>query len=332
MFLIFFVSCNNNADETNKLTELNPEVLSSLTSLSDIYINACVIQHACELYSGGIDECLQSSVFAATSGFNSTVFKKQFNDYMLCLNEIESCESVKECEKTYLWSEFTNIECNENDFIRECDGTKISYCRYDSTGKTYIRMDDCALKEEICEVDKYNHAHCVKPIPVECSENFLKCDGNIKKQCVVDGEYKYYEEEDCSKVGLECSTKYGNPACLAKEDALSCEGMDKIACDGENIVICESGKKVTYNCREYMGDAYTCIEYEFEGSKYYECLSPLFENCTDEPSCEGDVLKYCFNNEMNSFDCKLNGFTSCQNLNSSPDQPDENKIYSTCVY
>ncbi len=295
-------------------------------------VQACTIMNACDLNGVEINDCIVDVTYMSKLDSNSPVLLDEvgnldLNAIISCLANSNSCDDAKECEKKYLGKERTTTECNEEDFVKSCDGTKRVSCNYDEvTGKSYIVKQDCAIKNNIC-VNEDGNTYCKDLVPAECTENFSKCEGNIEKECGIEDDYIYYDEKDCSLFNMECVESNGKADCMPKADAAVCSGFGAIRCDSSSLILCYFGKEISYDCKDMYGESFECLEINKDEIKYGCQLPELAIECETEATCSGDILKYCINGETKEFNCKDNGYSRCQLLTSE----DEDSI-STCVY
>ncbi|MBN2693575.1 hypothetical protein JXR93_02845 [bacterium] len=321
-FTTLLISCDD-SESSKKISE------------NDI-VKACTVMNACNS-SEEINECVSEMTYMSKLNSDSPVLLEDignidFSGAILCFSDSNSCDDLKECEKKYLGRDYTTTECDGEEFIESCDGTKRVVCRYDDvTEKSYVYKHDCAVGNGVC-VNEDGDVYCRENVPAECIETFSKCDGDIKKECYVDEGDKEYEENDCSLVGMECVEQDGEAECMPKADAISCSEFGPKRCDGSNLVICYYGKEISYDCKDIYGDSFECVQEvrddDGEEVTRYSCNLPDLKKCDDtEATCSGDVLKYCINGETKDFNCKDNGYAGCQLLTSE----DEDSV-STCVY
>ena len=193
-----------------------------------------------------------------------------------------------------------------------CDGTIWKSCTSSagSGGAFGVRTFDCAAYGQIC-VTVGGSADCGAGTCMPASGSCVTADGspggNFLEACYGAGTTK---RRDCGVLDATCNTSgslgahcRGNgPACAAPS-----AGDDTLGCDGAVLLHCLDGQQAREDCGRYKlgcfakptGVGYGC----FAGG---EC-DPYNSSAT----CAGEVLTFCNDGKLQTFDCGAAGFASC---------------------
>jgi hypothetical protein len=135
-----------------------------------------------------------------------------------------------------------------------------------------------------------------------CQAGDTWCDGDVAMRCELGAPVG----QDCGAMGMTCLIN-GDVALCAEDFCQgyqeSCEGYDRVVCDGTTIyrTDCADSNIVNGACAMIGAEA-TCV------------TGPLTtcDDATFEVHCEGDVAVFCENDSVIQIDCTLNEYrTRC---------------------
>jgi hypothetical protein len=187
--------------------------------------------------------------------------------------------------------------------------TEVGACSVQQGRATYCEagavVNDICGPGEICGDDGSGKFRCVPVDENPCGDvsSYGSCDGQVLTWCD-DGVVR---TRDCGACAERCilASETEGFACVESD----CGDLDNQGeCDGTVSRWCDdTGRKAEYDCAD---EGHTCT---FLGEQLgYYCYDPdVCEGYTYQGACEGNVLVWCEDNEVERVDCSDDG-TTCQ--------------------
>jgi hypothetical protein len=214
---------------------------------------------------------------------------------MDCVKAASDCESVGACVGGAQ-------PCNPQIAQPSCQGATVRQCIVTAQGGVWVGTD-CDSAGLVC-------LSSLTPMGsiAQCAESACTlgtppvCNGNVARTCLLGG---WVHQSCASMPNTSCALtkEMGMDMALCQGDGPNCDASFAPFCDGEDLRICQGGKRYTMRCPsggacgiDPSSGASTCW------------ASTLF--CGAE-SCEGSNLRYCIDGEQRTVDCTAEGFTGC---------------------
>jgi len=251
------------------------------------------------------------------------------DDFQEILKKTTNChKSTTTCTElaTCLDIEITDELCDKETFTDDCESNKTVTCSWQ--GKVLKTTCETNTNCTIDEVDK--DAECTKEEVASCDSNFVgSCNENTITTCEW-GREKTYE---CAERGT-CQVVDGRAKCIPSDTLPDCDSETfQSSCTQEFLFTCHEGKVIKSDCKLIAGPDFICKENPsfLEALFFGGCIhKKVATTCSNEPSCDGNILKYCVDGEEKTYNCTENDYNSCSTEIVKTD--DQTKEIGLCIF
>lgn len=201
--------------------------------------------------------------------------------------------------------------------VEECTGLVVSLdgpCEETCNNGEWNACDDqlhffapCERLGKVCSAEVQE---CVdEPVGPACDYmTFVeRCDGDELVDCVSG----YEQARDCSQDGQTCATHPELQSVGCTGAGAACEAPDESNtwCDGDALVSCENGAEHRIDCAA-ANSGWSCHKVGY--AAFCGAASECDPGDSDQPTCEGDTIRFCNAGKFVTASCTSLGFERCE--------------------
>jgi hypothetical protein len=210
-----------------------------------------------------------------------------------------NCEAAKAC----LGGGATPAACTGAS--RSCDGTVLSFCSAaaGTGGNMGVQKFNCGDIAEMCVVNgaaaECGFGTCVAGNNMCVGSKVQACNNGI------------VEQYDCGNYGDTCVAGVLGPHCRGTGATCQTTTLDLLGtplrCDGNVLVRCADSQESRLDCAV---SNQVCVS-NVNGQAYGCALGNSCSPTTFSATCAGNVLSFCNDGVLGTFDCAAAGFKGC---------------------
>ncbi|HEX4457595.1 MAG TPA: hypothetical protein VIA18_06475 [Polyangia bacterium] len=265
---------------------------------------ACATAATCGILTGGISQCTESIAEVNDPAIAAQI--KVSASQVNCMAAAgANCAKARAC----LDGNQTPMSCSGDS--QACDGNVWTTCDAitGTNGNNGMRQFDCGAAGEKC-ITSNGTTDCGTGT---CSPIGATCDKDILTTCDANG---IQQTTDCSKIDSTCVVSAGVAHCRGKGTTCTAPSVlvNELRCDGKVLVSCLDGQEARQDCGEFNLGCFPTPA----GVTISSFVCALGSDCnaaSDSATCEGNVLHYCNNGRLDTFNCGGHGFTGCDATN-----------------